>query len=232
MLPCDKKGRGGVDDPCSECRWFGGVACECSLSVNSSYNDVVWSVMETRERSGYDLPPMRGRDAGYGTGGTKTPTPIAQDRLRPDWKGESREELLGKPDMLPDYVRSTPRAYLVPPGRTLREAKGDAYVPPPVGQERPELGLLQRKRKGAPGASSMPTAADISSLSTIAGASLTPTTIRTGLSAAGIQSVQLLRDQDPRHGSAIRTTIDWATGSVTHTYEDGATTTFPGRSGF
>jgi len=113
-----------------------------------------------------------------------------------------------------------------------REARGDAYVPPPVGQERPELGLLQRKRKGAPGASSVPTAADISSMSTIAGASSTPTTIRTGLSAAGIQSVQLLRDQDPRHGSAIRTTIDRATESVTHTYEDGATTTFPGRSGF
>ncbi|KAK0352959.1 hypothetical protein LTR02_006237 [Friedmanniomyces endolithicus] len=211
MLPCDKKGRGGIDDPCSECRWFGGEDCNCVLSVGSSYNDVIWSVMETRERSGYDLPAVKGREAPYGKLGAKIPMPISQARLRPDWKGESREELLGKPDMLPDYVRTLPRAYLVPPGRTSKEARGDAYVPPPVGQERPDLGLLQRKRKGAPGASSTPTAAGI------------------GRSVGRSQLVK--QDQDPRRGLAAHTLIEWATGAVMHTYNDGATTTFPGPSG-
>ncbi|KAK0917356.1 hypothetical protein LTR02_000221 [Friedmanniomyces endolithicus] len=232
MLPCDKKGRGGIDDPCSECRWFGGEDCNCLLAVGSSYNDQIWAVMETRERSGYDLPAVKGREAPYGKLGAKIPTPIAQSRLRPDWKGESREELLGKPDMLPDYVHSFPRAYLVPPGRTSREARADAYVPPPVGQERPDLGLLQRKRKGAPGTSSTPTAADVSSTPRVAGAPFIPTAARNGLSVAEIQSIQHLRDRDPRHGLAIRITIDFATGASTHTYENGATTTFPGPSGF
>ncbi|KAK1070894.1 hypothetical protein LTR74_003806 [Friedmanniomyces endolithicus] len=225
MLPCDKKGRGGIDDPCSECRWFGGEDCKCVLAVGSSYNDQIWAVMETRERCGYDLPAVKGREAPYGKLGAKIPTPIAQARLRPDWKGESREELLGKPDMLPDYVRSTPRAYLVPPGRTSREARGDAYVPPPLGQERPDLGLLQRKRKSAPQGSS--TAAGVSSTPRVADASISPTTTATGLSSAGIQSVQLSRDQDPRHGPANITTIDWTTGALTHTYGNGVAVVVP-----
>ncbi|KAK0955186.1 hypothetical protein LTS01_023514 [Friedmanniomyces endolithicus] len=186
MLPCDKKGRGGIDDPCSECRWFGGEDCNCVLSVGSSYNDVIWSVMETRERSGYDLPAVKGREAPYGKLGAKIPMPISQARLRPDWKGESREELLGKPDMLPDYVRTLPRAYLVPPGRTSKEARGDACLVYADGSwNRPECG-------------------------------------EESASQAGSRSAPRFR---------AHTLIEWATGAVMHTYNDGATTTFPGPSG-
>lgn len=37
--PCDKVGRGGVDGPHSECRWFGGKEYEYTLTMDSNYNN-------------------------------------------------------------------------------------------------------------------------------------------------------------------------------------------------
>jgi len=57
-MKCDKKGRGGEDDLCSECRHFGG---RCQRVEKQSYNDAVWNLMMKRSNgsnseSRYTLP--------------------------------------------------------------------------------------------------------------------------------------------------------------------------------
>lgn len=37
--------RHGDDNPCSECRWFGGENRTCNLPTNTSYNDQMWTLM-------------------------------------------------------------------------------------------------------------------------------------------------------------------------------------------
>lgn len=115
---CDKKkrNRGGLDDPCSECRWFGGDKCECTLAV-LSYNDAVWFIMMNRgPRHHYTLPAPKDRTVSR----KKKPDPslMPSDRLKADWAGKTRDQLLALPDMLPEGVRDLPRAYVVPPRET------------------------------------------------------------------------------------------------------------------
>lgn len=118
---CDKKGRGGEDDPCSECRWFGGQNCRCRLIPDSSYNDQLWSVMMLRAEYDYNLPPQKGRDEVKP--GKAPPAPMSDARLKADWRGESRAQLMAKPDMLPSYIRQRPRAYLAPPRPSMQRKK-------------------------------------------------------------------------------------------------------------
>ena len=62
-IQCDKKRRNpGKEDPCEECRWFGGEGCNCVLAKNTSYNDALWRVMMTRRTYEYNLPAAKGRN--------------------------------------------------------------------------------------------------------------------------------------------------------------------------
>lgn len=88
---CDKIGRSGDDDPCSECRHFGGPHCNCRLAESLSYTDEVWDQTILRNEGG---------------------SPIDSAHVKSDWRGETREQLLQKPDYLPAFIRQSPRAYL------------------------------------------------------------------------------------------------------------------------
>jgi hypothetical protein len=121
---CDKKGRGGEDDPCSECRWFGGENCKCTLLANSSYNDQIWAVMMKRGKDhDYTLPADKNREEGSKKA-KSAPQPMPAAKVKANWQGETKEALLSKADMLPPGVRDCPRAYLVPP-RTSATTKKD-----------------------------------------------------------------------------------------------------------
>lgn len=121
VLKCDKKGRDDDDDPCSECRWFGGSSHVCSLTAETSYNDQLWNTMLLRPQFNFDLPKDKNRAAPIGK--NKIPSPMPDDKVKRGWKGETKEKLLAKPDMLPDYVRTLPRAYLVPPRKSITQKK-------------------------------------------------------------------------------------------------------------
>ncbi|TIA53969.1 hypothetical protein D6C83_04310 [Aureobasidium pullulans] len=113
-IKCDKQGRdSGSDDPCSECRWFGGATCNCTLSMTSSYNDALWRGMMGRRDSDFDLAQPRDKQAAFSNG--RVPAPMPDDRLKGNWQGASKDELLARKNMLPPEVRRHPRAYLVPP---------------------------------------------------------------------------------------------------------------------
>lgn len=78
-------------------------------------------------KNDYSLSESRARDAANRMG--VVPKAMPDSRLIRGWTGETKEQLLAKPDsMLPDYVRRLPRAYLHPPGGlSLRVRKNDAY---------------------------------------------------------------------------------------------------------
>ncbi|KAJ4301893.1 hypothetical protein N0V90_003989 [Kalmusia sp. IMI 367209] len=98
---CDKLGRGDVDDPCSECRWFGGQKCRCMLAKVTSYNDQIWTVMMNRGKAhNYTLPAAKGREEFNPKNGV-APEPMPANKIKADWQGETKEALLAKPDMLP-----------------------------------------------------------------------------------------------------------------------------------
>ncbi|KAK4900348.1 hypothetical protein LTR27_002573 [Elasticomyces elasticus] len=125
-LVCDKKGRGeGVEDPCSECRWFGGPGCKCTIT-NKSYNDFMFKEMLNRPKEGYTLPPFKHRSRGSGK---KNPDalPMLDTELKEGWSGKTREELIDKEDMLPSHVREVPRAYLTFPRQSAGAAKATEY---------------------------------------------------------------------------------------------------------
>ena len=219
-VQCDKKGRGGLDDPCSECRWFGGKSCKCILAKNSSYNDQLWATMMKRADLGYTLPPYKGSDVAKENKAPREPMP--DDSVKADWQGETKEQVLAKGDMLPSSVRDTPRAYLVPPRLSATANRAETFVP--------------SKSATHPHASSpTPSAAPI------LGASFpqppAPSPYPPAASAFGANLPQLLpppifsRPQpDPQHGEVITTTWSWTEGTWAHTYRSGAIVILPGHS--
>ncbi|KEQ78630.1 hypothetical protein M438DRAFT_240621, partial [Aureobasidium pullulans EXF-150] len=88
---CDKRTRHGDDNPCSECRWFGGENRICSLSRDTSYNDQLWAQMMGNGNNGYILPQPKPRDQAKkikNKGGPPTlllVVPMPNSRVRPDW---------------------------------------------------------------------------------------------------------------------------------------------------
>lgn len=62
------------------------------------------------------------------------PSAMPATRVKPDWRGESRDELLAKDEMLPYFVRELPRAYLDPPRASLQNQGTAAFD----ASERPE----------------------------------------------------------------------------------------------
>lgn len=117
MVECDKKNRFSDNDPCSECRWFGRASGRCSLAIDTSYNDQLFARMLSRRDYGYTIGEPASRDAPRKDrkGILYNPTPMPNDRIKHDWMGETKEQLLAKSDMLPPYVRQFPRAYLDSP---------------------------------------------------------------------------------------------------------------------
>lgn len=121
-MQCDKKGRGGDQDPCSECRWFGGSNCKCALS-GCTYNDQLWRQMITRASFGHNLAAPKPRDF-VAAPGKPAPAPMPEEKLIKDWRGLTREQVMASPlDILPSGVRELPRAYVVPPRLTTQGKK-------------------------------------------------------------------------------------------------------------
>jgi hypothetical protein len=83
---CDKKGRADDDDPCSECRHFGGPDCNCRLAESMSYNDQVFE---------HKMAPTLEQ-------------PIDDAHVKSDWRGKTKEQLLQKHEYLPAFVRQPP----------------------------------------------------------------------------------------------------------------------------
>ncbi|KAK4546163.1 hypothetical protein LTR36_002300 [Oleoguttula mirabilis] len=134
---CDKQERGaGPDDPCSECRHFGGASCICVLSKDTSYNDQQWAVMMSREAQDYTLPAYNAsrtteaRTKTKKNGETKqkaAATTIPEAMLKPDWDGETMAQLTAKDDVLSSAIRQYPRSYLVPPRDSSYIRKAHAF---------------------------------------------------------------------------------------------------------
>ena len=124
---CDKAGRGGKEDPCSECRHFGGPNCQCVLVKAQSYNDMLWKEMMKRRNAGYTLPAEADRKAAKAPTKDKpnppVPSPMPANKVKLDWQGESETTLLESKPFIPAYVRALPRAYLVPPENLSSQEK-------------------------------------------------------------------------------------------------------------
>ncbi|KAL8806914.1 MAG: hypothetical protein Q9182_001043 [Xanthomendoza sp. 2 TL-2023] len=78
----------------------------------------------------YSLPPNKSRDVGAwrrkkGEKIWSEPEPMPANRVKNDWVGETKDDLLAKDSMLSDEQRLKPRAYSVPPGKPQRSTKGE-----------------------------------------------------------------------------------------------------------
>ncbi|KAG9522276.1 hypothetical protein KCV07_g3141, partial [Aureobasidium melanogenum] len=114
LRECDKNQHDITDerDPCSECRHFGSTKCKCTLSTNSSYNDVVYNKMLSRGHvHDYTLAPLKPR----------VEHPMPPHRVKAGWAGESKQQLLAKSDFLPIGARDCPRAFIVPPREPVQQ---------------------------------------------------------------------------------------------------------------
>jgi len=150
---CDKKDRGpDPKNPCPECRRFGGANVECVLAPDQSYNDGLWATLQSRINGGYTTLPDRdvGRVPRVHTGEMKPrkpkpqPGPMPDEKVMDGWEGATAEELMEQ-DMLPDFVRPLPRAYLEPPGSTGRSrnyVRHEAHIG--------DVAERKRKREASP----------------------------------------------------------------------------------
>lgn len=194
MVQCDKKGRGGEDDPCSECRWFGGQSCKCSLALDTTYNDQLWGVMITRDD--HTLGPFNSR--AVGKSGKSPPVPIPDAKIKAGWQGETKDQLLAKGDMLPSYVRELPRAYLVPPRTSRKGKRGNVHK------------AVERKRKR-----------DTSSNTTSPTASAASTEVSILPQFPPPPSFSR-PPPDARQGEVVKTSWSWEAGRWEHEFKKGA----------
>lgn len=129
---CDKTSRPCGDDPCPECRWFAGEKGNCSLAANISRNDQMFKQMAASET--FTLPAFKPRHAPIknhrktvkdkdGNPVVEVPQPMPASRVRADWEGPTRDEVLNIPDMLPADVRENPWAYCRYPGQTHQQSR-------------------------------------------------------------------------------------------------------------
>lgn len=148
---CDKVGRdAGGKDPCSECRWFGGDdgGRYCDVAEYSSVNDALWKIMIDAWETEYTLPEQTHRLAppetvdweDYPPGYVKPPpTPMAEENVKADWQGKSKEELLNTPSWIPSDMREHPRAYLVPARNSDDEEFSQAQGNDPSNRLNPDI---------------------------------------------------------------------------------------------
>lgn len=155
--------------------------------------------MLVRGRFDYTLPAEKSREAPRGKN-MVTPAPMPNDKIKHGWTGETKEQLLAKPDMLPPYVRALPRAYLVAPRASSSEKKS-----------------LDRKRKQgveshAP--SSFPLASTAYTAAPRLPQFLAPPSFPRP-------------PADARHGEVLTTSWSWITNTWEHVYASGARVSAP-----
>ncbi|KAK3672979.1 hypothetical protein LTR78_007089 [Recurvomyces mirabilis] len=101
QLVCDKSSRANtIDDPCSECRHYGGLGCSCLLA-DLSLNDVLWRKMISRKAQGYTLPELKPRSQRAQRKGPLNQR-MPDARVVLGWQGLSVEDLERQPHLLPD----------------------------------------------------------------------------------------------------------------------------------
>ena len=150
-LRCDKAGRDpGPEDPCSECRHFGGDKAQCVRQSAVTMNSAQWQLFITREKQDFTLPAFRPRDETIVSRSDRpsfVPQAMGSDKVKPDWRGETREALLARPDLLTEDIRCHPRKYFYPPGQSRTKAKATAKNERMLGQ----LGQTEFDRRKAEG---------------------------------------------------------------------------------
>lgn len=231
LAQCDKKQRGPDDrDPCSECRHFGGTECACTLSMESSYNTVVYDKLLSRGHVyDYTLAPPDDRVKG----------PMPPHRIKKGWVGQTKEQLLMKPDFLPSGVRECPRAFVVTPQEHLqpmsRESSPDSdqlwQLPatfwnlpsslPPPSFSRPSPMMISDKVKYSTGEVKFSTFVwEISQWRHV---------YETGYTQpCSLPPPSFSRPQpDPTAGKVMHTTFIWDTDQWRHVYENNTFVTFP-----
>ncbi|KAG8624745.1 hypothetical protein KVT40_007812 [Elsinoe batatas] len=216
---CDKKDRGGLNDPCSECRHFGGDRVKCVLS-DSSYNDEAWRAMLNRESHGFTIkrPPGRLEPPAQRPNKPKpAPKPMPLANLKAGWTGSTQQELLNEPLIVPDSFFDCPRAHLVPPGMSAREMKLNRY-----------LAIDKRKREDERETTTPPAADDAvqsSSYSNTPPGHTQQPAVGPSLPGASIPGhmVQVqVPAPDPVRGPVIGTWINHQSGVQTHYFGDGS----------
>lgn len=150
-MKCDKKGREGSDDPCSECRHFGGENTQYLLDNNKSWNNAVWEAMMNRRftndynvaytLAAYD--PSKNRSDTNKFGYTRKPMP----NIKPDWQGQTKEQLRGSGDLLNPEIRKLPRAFVVPPKEKNNKER---HHKPELKGKRPAPGISSDHTPAAP----------------------------------------------------------------------------------
>lgn len=150
-LRCDKAGRDpGPEDPCSECRHFAGDKAKCVRQSAVTMNYAQWQLFMSREKQEFTLPAFRPRDETIISRSARpsfVPQAMASDKIRPDWRGATREALLATPDLLTEDIRRHPRRYFHPPGQSTVKAKASAKNEMILGQ----LGQTEFDRRKAEG---------------------------------------------------------------------------------
>lgn len=167
-----------------------------------SVDDGVWDAMMKRHAYGYTLPAYTDRlAAGLKTpkkGSTAPPeqkplpTPMPDNMVKKGRQGETRAQLLAKPDWLPVDVRLHPRVYLDPPAPSNTQHRRDNFL---TSENRNALPEPTKKRShdtmssdASPFFPGLPFA-------------------RPPWSAA--------------QGNCLQSAIDWETGQWTHHYQNG-----------
>lgn len=133
------------------------------------------------------------------------PAPMPDGKVKPGWKGETKEALLAKLDMLPSDVRNHPRAYLVPPRSSSQAKKSQAF----------HAGASGVKRKRDSNAEMPPPAGSTATQT------LPPPLPRPAFKRPSA---------DPAHGQVVSTSYSWDKHEWTHTYESGASFSTPAQS--
>lgn len=73
----------------------------------------------------YTLPDHKSRDEPSKKKGP--PQPMPANIIKAGWRGETKETLMAKPDMLNASIRALPRAYLVPPRPSAAAKKSSEW---------------------------------------------------------------------------------------------------------
>ncbi|THW10492.1 hypothetical protein D6D24_07904 [Aureobasidium pullulans] len=199
-LECDKMNRDpGCEDPCSECRHFGGDSCKCTLMLTASMNDLLWRQMLTREAFGFDLPQPKDKQAALSNG--KVPAAMPDHKLKSNWHGDSKATLLERVNLLPPEVRLQPRAYMVPPRDNAAQRKrkrGDYFD------------INGRVKLGSTGQGSMDPPGGYVAY------------VPHGRPSPLVEQPFISRPvPDPIMGESLASGVDWITGREVHHYRSG-----------
>lgn len=72
-------------------------------------------------------PKVKARKDGTARPAKPPPPPMTDEKVKANWQGKSKEELVDLPSWIPADVRAHPRAYLVPARESQKSLKTQAY---------------------------------------------------------------------------------------------------------